>query len=150
MVAIAYSYLADRDLAQDAVQEAFTEALSSIAKLKRPERFARWLATVCRNTAIDMAKARARQKCISLEDCSSISDDKDKEDKHIETVRDVISRLPERMREVIFLRYYNRMSYQEISNVVGISQQAVHGRLRRAKKTIAKKLLQQGSVEVKL
>jgi DNA-directed RNA polymerase specialized sigma24 family protein len=42
------------------------------------------------------------------------------------------------------------MSYQQISDILGISQEAVNGRLRRGKKHIARKLLRKGSVEVKL
>jgi RNA polymerase sigma-70 factor (ECF subfamily) len=150
MVAIAYSYVCDRNLAEDAAQEAFVEAFCTIAKLKRKERFARWLAAICRNTAIDMAKTRVKEKCIRLEDCSSISEEKRKEDKHVETVRGVIGKLPEHMREVIFLRYYNQMSYEQISEILGISEQAVNGRLRRAKKIVAKQLLREASVEVNL
>ena len=42
------------------------------------------------------------------------------------------------------------MSYQEISTLLGISQQAVNGRIRRAKKIIAKELHHQDFSEVDL
>jgi DNA-directed RNA polymerase specialized sigma24 family protein len=42
------------------------------------------------------------------------------------------------------------MSYQQISDILGISQEAVNGRLRRAKKLIAKKLFRKGNAEVNL
>ncbi len=60
LVAIAYSHLADRGLAEDAAQESLLAAYRGISALKEPARFAGWLATICRNTAIDMAKT-ARQ-----------------------------------------------------------------------------------------
>jgi DNA-directed RNA polymerase specialized sigma24 family protein len=42
------------------------------------------------------------------------------------------------------------MSYQEIAHLLGISQQAVNGRIRRAKKTIAKELHHHGFAKVDL
>ena len=150
MVAIAYSRLCDRDLAEDAAQEAFFVAFCDISKLKKADHFGRWLAKISRHIASDMAKARRRDKLIPIEDCDSVSNDEDKQDKNVELVRRIISELPVKLREVIYLRYYDKMSYQQISNLLGISQEAVNGRLRRAKKLIAKKLLRRASVEVKL
>ncbi|MCP4262169.1 MAG: sigma-70 family RNA polymerase sigma factor [Planctomycetes bacterium] len=150
MVAIAYSQLADRGLAEDAAQEAFFAAFRDISKLKNANHFGRWLAKISRNIASDMARARRRDKLIPIENCDSVSNDEDKGDNNVEVVRRIISDLPVKLREVIYLRYYDKMSYQQISNLLGISQEAVNGRLRRAKKLIAKKLLRKGSVEVKL
>ena len=150
MVAIAYSQLADRGLAEDAAQEAFFVAFRDISKLKNANHFGRWLARISRNIASDMAKARRRNKLIPIENCDSVSNDEDKEDNNVEVVRKIISELPVKIREVIYLRYYDKMSYQQISDILGISQEAVNGRLRRAKKLIAKKLLRNGSVEVNL
>lgn len=150
MVAIAYSQLADCGLAEDAVQEAFFVVFRDISKLKKVNHFGRWLAKISRNIASDMAKARKRDKLIPIEDCDSVSNDENKEDNNVEVVRRIISELPVKIREVIYLRYYDKMSYQQISSLLGISQEAVNGRLRRAKKLIAGKLLRKTSVEVKL
>ncbi|MHC4534446.1 MAG: RNA polymerase sigma factor [Planctomycetota bacterium] len=150
MVAIAYSQLADRGLAEDAAQEAFFVAFRDISKLKNANHFGRWLAKISRNIASDMAKARRRDKLFPIENRDSVSNDEDKEDNNVEVIRRIISELPVKLREVIYLRYYDKMSYLQISEIIGISQEAVNGRLRRAKKLIAKKLLPKGSVEVKL
>jgi RNA polymerase sigma-70 factor (ECF subfamily) len=153
MVSIAYSHLGDRGLAEDTAQETFFVAFRDISRLKNANHFGRWLAKISRNIASDMAKARRRDKLIPLKNRDSVSNDEDKEDKqgnNIEIVRKIISELPVKIREVIYLRYYDKMSYQQISNLLGISQEAVNGRLRRAKKLIAKKLLRKGSLEVKL
>jgi DNA-directed RNA polymerase specialized sigma24 family protein len=71
-VAIAYSQLADRGLAEDAAQESLLAAYRGIARLKQPQQFAGWLTAICRNIAIDMAKARARQKHAVVEDCNPV------------------------------------------------------------------------------
>ena len=150
IVAIAYSQLADRGLAEDAAQEAFFVAFRDISKLRKADHFSRWLARISRNIASDMAKKRKRDKLIPIDDCDSVSNNEDKQDKNVEVLRRIISELPVKLREVIYLRYYDKISYQQISNLLGISQEAVNGRLRRAKKLIARKLLRKGLAEVKL
>ncbi|MGD8500017.1 MAG: sigma-70 family RNA polymerase sigma factor [Phycisphaerales bacterium] len=149
MVAIAYSQLCDRDLAEDAAQEAFFVAFRDLSKLKKASHFSRWLAKICRNIATDMAKARISDKLAPIQDCGPASDERGEQD-NVEVVRSIISELPVKNREVIYLRYYSQMSYQQISNVLGISQEAVNGRLRRAKRIVAKELLRRAAVEVNL
>ncbi|KPK38601.1 MAG: hypothetical protein AMJ65_12645 [Phycisphaerae bacterium SG8_4] len=150
LVAIAYSRLGDRDLAQDAAQETFFVAFRNISKLNSHEHFSRWVARICRNIASDMAKARSREKALSIEDCRSLSKKDSSEHDDVEIVRSIISELPVKTKEVILLRYYNQMSYEQISDVMGISQEAVNGRLRRAKRIVARQLRRRASVEVEL
>lgn len=150
IVAIAYSRLSDRNLAEDAAQETFYVAFRDISKLKEPNHFGRWLTKICRNISSDMAKARRRDKLIAVEDFELHSNEKTEQENNDKVVRRIISKLPLKAREVIYLRFYNKLSYQEISNVLGISQEAVNGRLRRAKKLIIKKLGRHDSVEVDL
>lgn len=61
MVALAYSMLADRDLAEDAAQEVFAVACRDIGSLKSKEKFAAWLAGICRNTARQMLRSKGRE-----------------------------------------------------------------------------------------
>jgi RNA polymerase sigma factor (sigma-70 family) len=97
-----------------------------------------------------MAKARRRDKLIPIEDCVLPANDDSKKGNYDEVVKRIIAGLPVKAREVIYLRYYNQMSYQEISKLLGISQEAVNGRLRRAKKIIVKELGRRTFVEVNL
>ncbi len=150
IVAIAYSQIGDRSLAEDAAQEAFFVAFRDISKLKKVSHFSRWLAAICRNIASDMAKARTRDKLIPIEDCVLPANDDSKKGNYDEVVKRIIAGLPVKAREVIYLRYYNQMSYQQISKLLGISQEAVNGRLRRAKRIIAKELSRRAFVEVNL
>ena len=150
IVAICFSRLSDRNLAEDAAQETFFVAFRDISKLKKAGHFGRWLTKICRNISSDMAKARIKERQVPVRDCNPHTIDEHKQKGHIEVVRHIISGLPARMKEVIFLRFYNQMSYQEISKLLGISQEAVNGRLRRAKKLIVKKLGRHTSIEVDL
>ena len=59
---------------------------------------------------------------------------KSRDDDTAEAVREAISKLSASARELIFLRYYDGMSYEQMSAVLDISEQAINGRLRRARK----------------
>ena len=139
MVALAYSVLGDRGLAEDAAQETFATACHDLPNLKSKDKFANWLAGVCRNTAKQMQKSKGR--------FAALNDDapaKDERDNHGDLIRKAVWKLRVVHREPIVLRYYNGLSYEQISATLGISQQAVHGRLTRAKRKIAKYLKRNG------
>jgi len=144
MVAIAYSILADHQLAEDAAQESFARALKNLGKLRKQHKFAPWLAQICRNVAKDMVAAKARQ--INMEN-SCRAAGRNSRDDNVEAVRRSIEQLPFRARELIVLRYYNGLSYEEISSVLGISKATINGRLTRAKRKIAKYLKRNGFLE---
>ena len=150
IVAICYSQLSDRSLAEDAAQEAMFIAFCNLSKLKNINLFGRWLAGISRNVASDMAKARKKETFLPTADCDLVSKEQKEQDDHVEAVKNIIAGLPVKAKEIIYLRFYNQMSYHQISNLLGISQQAVNGRIRRAKKIIAKELHHQDFAEVDL
>ena len=145
MVAIAHSVLGDRHLAEDAAQQAFAQAAVKLPQLKKENRFAGWLAVICRNIAKDMA--RRTENLHSIDDLS-IAAAKSRDDETTEVVKEAIRKLSASARELVFLRFYDGMSYEEISAVLGISEQAINGRLRRAKKKMAGYLGRNGFGEV--
>jgi RNA polymerase sigma-70 factor (ECF subfamily) len=147
MVAIAHSILGDRHLAEDAAQQGFAKAAVKLPQLKSKDRFAGWLAAICRNTAKDMA--RNTEKFCREDDFSGVSAKSQKDDT-AEAVEEALGKLSASAREVIFLRFYDGMSYEQISAVLGISEQAINGRLRRAKKKMAEYLRRKGFAEVRL
>ncbi len=144
MTAVAYSALRDHQLAEDAAQEAFARALVNLRKLKTPEKFAPWLAQICRNVAIDMRRARRRT---SETEGPPIVVDEPPRDSPVEIVRRAIDGLPESMREVLILRYYHERSYEQISAVLGLSKSSINGLLTRAKRKLAKSLRRTGVLE---
>jgi RNA polymerase sigma-70 factor (ECF subfamily) len=147
MVAIAHSVLSDRHLAEDAAQQAFAKAALKLPQLKKESRFAGWLAVICRNVAKDMA--RRKENLRTTDDLSMVAA-KSRDDDKSRAVREAMSKLSASARELIFLRYYDGMSYEQISSVLGISEQAINGRLRRARKKMADYLQRNGFGEVRL
>jgi RNA polymerase sigma-70 factor (ECF subfamily) len=142
MVALAYSMLADRDLAEDAAQDVFAIACRDIGNLKSKERFAAWLAGICRNVSRQMLKAN-KAKPVALGDNPVAQKRDDAEDRR-EAIRRAVWSLREPDRELIVMRYFDGFSQGQISEVLDISPQAVNGRLVRAKRKIAEYLKRNG------
>lgn len=144
MVAIAHSILGDRDLAEDAAQLAFARAAVKLPQLKECKKFAGWLAVICRNAARDMARCQNGHKAADGYPRSTKQSDRDDSK---EAVKEALKKLSDSAREIIFLRYYDGLSYEQISSVLGISEQAINGRLRRAKKKMVEYLRRRGFSE---
>jgi RNA polymerase sigma-70 factor (ECF subfamily) len=147
MVAIADSILGDRHLAEDAAQQAFAAAAVKLPGLRHAERFASWLGAICRNAANDIG--RKQQRSYSADELSRLPSRQD-EPRDTEVIREAVAGLTPEAREVIYLRYYNGLTYERISKVLGISEQAINGRLRRAKERIAEYLKHRGFTEAEL
>jgi RNA polymerase sigma-70 factor (ECF subfamily) len=90
-----------------------------------------------------MVTARARQT--RAEDLPNTADDSS--DDGIRAVRQALEQLPVSTKELVVLRYYDGLSYDEISSVLGISKASINGRLTRAKRKMAKYLQRDGFLE---
>ncbi len=147
MAAIAYSVLTDHHLAEDAAQETFARALKNLKNLKSKEKFAFWLTGICRNVAKDMARKRSRVS--NTDDFSLLADNHTQnQDRH--AVKQALRNLQIPQRELIVMRYYDNLSYEQISAVLRLSKPAINGRLNRARKKMAKYLQRSGFSEVQL
>ena len=140
MVAIARAILGDSHLAEDAAQEALARACRRLRSLKKPSRFGAWLATICRNQARDMV--RRTQTVESLGD-RDVPQHAPEQSRDLEAVRRAIESLPPESRELLYLKYRGDLSHQQISDLLGVSLQAVHGRLKRAKRAVREHLERQ-------
>ena len=147
MVAIAHSILGDKHLAEDAAQQAFATAAVKLPELRHADRFAGWLGVICRNAANDIG--RKKQVVYNADELSRLPARQD-EPQDTEAVRIAVAHLEPEAREVIYLRFYDGLTYERISKVLGISQEAINGRLRRAKERIAEYLKRNGFSEVEL
>ena len=142
LVAVADSVLLDHHAAEDAAQEALAAACRQLDGLNKPERFGPWIAAICRNVAKDMLREIQRRRK-PIEDCPDCQSDY-QDDEQNAILAEVLQQLPQHLREVIFLRFYNEMSYEQMASVLGATRQAIDGRLRRAKKKIAVYLKRKG------
>jgi RNA polymerase sigma-70 factor (ECF subfamily) len=135
LVAVADSILLDSHLAQDAAQETLAHACRQLPRLRRPERFGPWVVAICRNVARDMLRDRMKRRQ-PIED-HRLQGEAPPDDAQSEVLTEALRQLPQQLREAVFLRFYDGMSYEQMAKVLGATPQSIDGRLRRAKKQIA-------------
>ncbi len=144
----------DRYIAEDLLQESFIKAIDRIKRGKYNEegKFAPWIARIAYNLAIDHFRRQKRYPTILTEDgsnvfntmefCeSSFEDQQIKEDTH-KRVRALIETLPDSQKEVLVMRHYAEMSFQEIAEATGVSINTALGRMRYALINLRKKMNQ--------
>ena len=141
MVGLAFCVLCDRHLAEDAAQEAFAVACRDLGRLRRADKFPRWLAGICRRVARRVARSRRRE--VLGHEMPAVADADPRQDRSM-LVRRSVERLPRSAREPVMLRYFAGLSHHQIAATLGISPQAVHGRLIRARRKIAEDLRRNG------
>lgn len=146
MVWLAYSILLDRNLAEDAAQQAFVKACEKLADLKRADRFAAWLTQICRNEAIQLIRSRQRSK--PQRPCETACVDESNTDgPDLGMVKEAIDQLAPMYREIVVLHYYNQMDYRQIATTLGVAGHTVRGRLFRARRQIERTLRRNGFPE---
>ena len=148
--ALAWRKIGDFHIAEDITQETFLKAYQRLSTLKEPQSFASWLYVITAN----QCKAWLRKKRTwmqSLEDTSSAQLEKATYSGHIiaenermteeaqhEVVKKLLEKLQESDRTVITLYYLGGMTYEEISNFLGVSVGAIKSRLHRARQRLKK------------
>ncbi len=134
MAAIAYCILHDRHLAEDTVQEAYARALEKLPDLRKPEKFTGWLKTICRNTAINIA--RQQKRTAAIEDAGQLAAPESKDTALHDDLHKAILKLPEKSRELVMLRYFANLSHDQIAEIAGMTPAAVNAKLCRIRKKL--------------
>jgi RNA polymerase sigma-70 factor (ECF subfamily) len=141
LMAVARALLLDHHSAEDAAQEALAEAVRQFETLKKPEAFGSWIRAICRNVAKDMLRHRQRESL--ARPCKEVQLPPDLGEEKLLLLKSM-EQLPVHLREVLMLRYLNQQTYEQMSSILGLSEQAINGRLRRAKKKLASQLKKHG------
>lgn len=144
-----YSYIyyivRNADMADDLFQETFVKAIVTIRNGRYTEtgKFSAWLTRIAHNLIIDQFRTERNENTVSEEETdSSLFDSATLADNCLETqmvneqtledVRHLMDRLPENQREVVFMRFYQDLSFKEISEITGVSINTALGRMRYA------------------
>jgi RNA polymerase sigma-70 factor (ECF subfamily) len=129
----AYAYLRDNESAKDAAQEVFVKAYEGLPYLSNTLIFKSWLYQICKNHCLNLL----RRKKIEYEYELNANSNNSQNDIALENLlQRLIDSLEEDYREVIILRYYQQLKYEEIAVILGIPQSSVKIRLFRARKAL--------------
>jgi RNA polymerase sigma factor (sigma-70 family) len=148
----AYLIVKDQYIAEDIMQDSFIKAVETIksGKYNDEGKFLPWILRIAHNLAIDYFRRDKRYPEVVFEDGSSVFNTLDFSEDSIETnqirqethehLRELIQRLPDPQREVLIMRHYEDMSFQEIADATGVSINTALGRMRYALINLRKQL----------
>lgn len=156
LYSLAFRFLgADRDSAQEAVQEIFLKAYRSLASFDMEKRFFPWLYTIALNHLRSLKRARDSRpgrRDVSL-DTAGVSETRDEAPRPDELsiaregerlAQRALDSLPPRLREVFLLRHVEGLSSRDVGEVLGIPEATVRTWLFRARERMREMLLDSG------
>ena len=136
----------DQDLANDIFQETFVKVITKLQERKYVDsgKFSAWIMRIAHNVIMDWYRDNRAQNIVEATEDNDLSNinsnnclDYNIEDRYINepVLRDVkkmMNLLPPTQREIVFMRFYQEMSFKEIAETTGVSINTALGRMRYA------------------
>ncbi len=135
----------NQELAEDIFQETFVKAIVTMqqGRYNADGKFGAWITRIAHNLVIDSFRQERNENTISNDETEvDLLNDADLCDDNIEMqmvndqtltdVRRLVDALPDSQREVVYMRYYQDLSFKEIAEIVGVSINTALGRMRYA------------------
>ena len=136
----------NREMAEDIFQETFMRAIMTIKQGRYMEngKFSSWICRIAHNQIIDIYRRECNEKTVSNEEyeeqdlfndaklCEENIEDKMVREQVLQDVNNLMLHLPDEQREVVYMRYYQDLSFKEIADITGVSINTALGRMRYA------------------
>ncbi len=123
--------------AEDILQDVCIELLTKCPCRDDPEHLKAWLIRVTVNKCRSLHRLAWRRNSVPLDECSEFAQPEQS------SVMEEIRQLPETMRNVIYLYYYEEFTIAEIAEILGKNPNTVSSTLQRARRKL-KDLLEEG------
>lgn len=134
-----YRMLGTEEDAKDLTQEILTKTLKTLHRFDQSRPFAPWVYRIARNACIDLKR---KQKPVSstpveeLPDPSQTPLEQAQTTEYTRQIRDAMSLLPPKYKEILVLYHFEHMKYEEISQLLRLPMGTVMNRLFRARKLL--------------
>jgi RNA polymerase sigma factor (sigma-70 family) len=142
----------DQGVAEDLLQDVFVKVVQTLNSDRYNEegKFQPWLMRIAHNLAIDHFRRMKRYPSVIMEDGSNVFNTLQFAEENVEDLRikdetytlvqRLIDELPESQKQVLIMRHYMDLSFQEIAEQTGVSINTALGRMRYALINLRKKL----------
>ena len=140
-----YFIVHSKEVAEDIFQETFVKAIVTLqqGRYTNDGKFAAWITRIAHNLVIDQFRNERNENLISNDETEVdlLNDAKLSEgtienrmvnEQVLKDVRALIDELPDCQREVVFMRYYQDLSFKDIADITGVSINTALGRMRYA------------------
>ena len=136
----------DRDVADDIFQETFVKVVMKLQQNKSVPsgKFGAWIMRIAHNVIMDWYREQRSERIVEQpqdNDLSNVSElnalGTNIETQYVNTqiladVKKMMNQLPATQREVVFMRFYQELSFKEIAEMTGVSINTSLGRMRYA------------------
>ena len=135
----------NQDVADDIFQETFMKAIVTIQQGRYTEngKFQAWITRIAHNLIIDFFFYLRNENCVSNDEVDyDLFNDVRLTEANVETkmvkeqvlddVKLLVEHLPQNQKEVVYMRYYQELSFKEIAEITGVSINTALGRMRYA------------------
>ncbi|WP_141434443.1 RNA polymerase sigma factor SigW [Bacillus sp. 03113] len=151
---VCFRMLGDRHEAEDIAQEAFIRAYVNISSFNINLKFSTWLFRIATNLCIDRIRKKKPDYYLDAEVAgtegltmysqiaaeTSLPEDDVESLELQETIQKEISKLPEKYRSVIVLKYIEELSLNEISEILDLPLGTVKTRVHRGREALRNQL----------
>lgn len=136
----------DRDTAEDIFQETFVKVITRLqnGKYTASGKFGAWIMRIAHNVIMDWYRDQRAERMVDAAQDNDLSNISGAEctvgsiENHyvnsqvMSDVRALLNNLPPTQREVVFMRYYQQLSFKEIADTTSVSINTALGRMRYA------------------
>lgn len=136
----------DRDTAEDIFQETFVKVITRLqnGKYTSSGKFGAWIMRIAHNVIMDWYRDQRAERVVDAAQDNDLSNIGGAEltvgsiENHyvnsqvMSDVRALLNNLPPTQREVVFMRYYQQLSFKEIADTTSVSINTALGRMRYA------------------
>jgi RNA polymerase sigma-70 factor, ECF subfamily len=140
MYSVALRTVGNGEDARDLVQTAFLKAYQNLGSFDPRYRFFSWLYRILRNESINHLSRRHAHQPIEGHGEVRAQEDPQRaveEQEQVRRVESALARLTPEYREVVLLRHYAELSYEEMAAALGIPEKTVKSRLYSARQRLA-------------
>jgi len=144
-------YLGDADLAADVFQNTFLQVFTKAEQYEAGRPVRPWLYTIATHQAIDALRRQGRHPAVRLDE--AVDEKRGEEgpqlgrfletadpgpldqleaDERRQLVRDSVAQLPDFLRQVVVLAYFQGLKYSDVADILGIPVGTVKSRLHTA------------------
>ena len=136
-----FKQVKDRNVAEEIVQNTFIKAFRNLGNFDRHKPFLPWILKIARNDLMDYYRRESKRNAVNIDENFQNIIDKNsepirilEEKERLREIDNIINSMNYKYRVLIILKYFQGMSYEEISKELNISVGKVKWRLYEARK----------------
>lgn len=143
-----FHLVGNKDETEDILQNVFSKTYKNIGNFDISRKFSSWLYRIAHNETVNFLKRRNQRRSVSWDEISANKDrldtatnDEPLEDRWAKQeisreIDEALNKIPEKYRHILKLRYFQELSYEDISKILGKPVNTVGTLINRAKKKL--------------